>query len=103
VRVKLRELAYARTGDKGDNLNIGVLARDEPAYRTLKERLTAEVVRDYLSPFVEGPAIRYDLPNLGAFNFLLSKALSGGATRSLRFDFMGRSLAEVLLEMELDV
>jgi hypothetical protein len=103
VRVKLRELAYARTGDKGDNLNIGVLARDEAAYLTLRERLTAEVVREHLSPFVEGPVIRYDLANLGGFNFLLRKALSGGATRSLRFDFMGRSLAEVLLEMELEV
>lgn len=103
MRVKLRDVAYARTGDKGDNLNIGVLPRDEAAYNALREKLTAEVVLDYLSPVVEGPAIRYDLPNLRAFNFLLKKALSGGATRSLRFDFMGRSLSEILLEMELDI
>lgn len=103
MKVKLRQLAYARTGDKGDNLNIGVLARDEAAYRTLKEKLTAQVVQDYLRPFAEGPVTRYELPNLGAFNFLLRRALAGGATRSLRFDFMGRSLAEALLEIELDI
>lgn len=103
MRVKLRELAYARTGDKGDNLNIGVVARDEAAYQTLKEKLTTEVVQEYLAPFAQGPVMRYELPNLGAFNFVLSKALSGGATRSLRFDFMGRSLSEVLLEMELQI
>lgn len=103
VKVKLRSLAYARTGDKGDNLNIGVLARDEAAYQSLKTRLTARVVQEYLAPFAQGEVVRYDLPNLGGFNFLLRQALAGGATRSLRFDFMGRSLAEVLLEMELDI
>ncbi len=103
MRVKLRQMAYARTGDKGDNLNIGVLPRDEAAYNSLRESLTAEAVRQHLSPLVEGTATRYDLPNLKAFNFLLKKALSGGATQSLRFDFMGRSLAEVLLDMELEV
>ena len=103
MRVKLRQIAYARTGDKGDNLNIGVLPRDEASYNTLRESLTAEVVRRHLSPLVEGPVTRYDLPNLKAFNFLLTKALSGGATQSLRLDFMGRSLAEVLLDMELEV
>jgi len=103
MRVKLRELAYARTGDKGDSLNIGVLARDERAFSVLREKLTAEAVAEFLSPFVRCEVVRYELPNIGAFNFLLRRALSGGATKSLRFDFMGRTLGEALLEMELEI
>lgn len=95
----MRELAYARTGDKGDSLNTGVLARDEQAFSTLKEKLTAEAVAEYLRPFVQGEVIRYELPNIGAFNFLLRRALSGGAAGSPRFDFMGQALGEVLLEI----
>lgn len=97
--IRLGDLAHARSGDKGDRSNIGVVARDARTYALLAGRLTAEAVAEYLRPLGAGPVVRYELPNLNAFNFIIERALSGGASRSLRIDSQGKSLATILLEM----
>lgn len=102
-RMKLRELAHARSGDKGDTCNVGVVARDARAYALLREHLTAERVRIYFDGLVAGGVVRYELPNVRALNFVLRGALGGGGTRSTRLDAIGRALADALLELELDL
>jgi hypothetical protein len=102
-RVRLCTIAYARSGDKGDHANIGVAARSPAAYAYLREVLTANRVRGFFQDLVEGDATRYELPNLLAFNFLLYNALGGGGTLSLRVDHQGKTLAQGLLTMEIEV
>ena len=102
-RTRLGTIAYARSGDKGDDANIGVAARSAEAYAFLRETLSANRVRAFYRDRVAGPVVRYELPNLLAFNFLLRHALGGGGTLSLRVDHQGKTLAQGLLTMELDV
>jgi hypothetical protein len=102
-RVRLGTIAYARSGDKGDHANIGVAARSPEAYAYVRETLSAKRVRAFFRDLVAGPVARFELPNLLAFNFLLSNALGGGGTLSLRVDHQGKTLAQGLLTMELDV
>ncbi|TVR18564.1 MAG: hypothetical protein EA396_14610 [Anaerolineaceae bacterium] len=99
---RLYDLAFGRSGDKGDIANISIIARDSAAYRTLKTHLTAERVHDYFGDMVRGEVIRYELDNIEALNFVLHGALDGGGTRSLRIDGLGKSLAGALLYMEWD-
>lgn len=96
------DLAYGRAGDKGDIANISVIARSSAAYATLKRALTAERVQARLADLARGPVIRYDLDNIEALNFVIHHALDGGATRSLRIDPLGKSLATVILSMSVD-
>jgi hypothetical protein len=102
-RVRLSTIAYARSGDKGDHANIGVAARSPAAYAYLRELLTAKRVRGFYQDLIEGDVTRYELTNLLAFNFVLHNALGGGGTLSLRVDHQGKTLAQGLLTMELDV
>jgi hypothetical protein len=97
--VRLGDLAHARSGDKGNRANIGVVAFDAACYAWLEENLTATGVADYLRPLGIGAVRRYELPNLRAFNFVIDDALAGGASRSLRLDSQGKALAVALLEM----
>jgi hypothetical protein len=97
--VRLGDLAHARSGDKGNRANIGVVAFDAACYAWLRENLTASGVADYLRPLGIGAVRRYELPNLRAFNFVIDDALAGGASRSLRLDSQGKALAVALLEM----
>lgn len=99
--IKLHEIAYARSGDKGSSANIGVIARTDADYDFLKEYLTAERVQAYFKPLGVTKTVRYELPNLNAFNFVLYDILAGGASRSLRIDSQGKALGQVLLEMEI--
>ena len=99
VEVPLIRLAWARSGDKGDLANIGVIARDPRLVAVLARELTAQRVADWLSHLIKGPVQRYALPGLGAFNFVLQGALGGGGTASLRNDPQGKSYAQILLEM----
>lgn len=99
--VRLGDLAHARSGDKGNNSNIGVVARDEASFRWLREHLTEAVVAEFLKPLDPGPVRRYELRNLHAFNFVIERALSGGASRSLRLDTQGKALGVALLELRL--
>jgi hypothetical protein len=102
-RSRLGTIAYARSGDKGDHANIGVAARSPEAYAFLREVLSGQRVRAFFRDLVGGRVVRYELPNLLAFNFLLHNALGGGGTLSLRVDHQGKTLAQGLLTMELDV
>ena len=79
--VRLGDLAHARSGDKGDRANIGVVAFDPACYAWLKDHLTEACVADYLRPLRVGPVRRYEVPNLLAFNFVIESALGGGASR----------------------
>jgi hypothetical protein len=99
--VRLGDLARARSGDKGDRSNIGVVARDAAAYAWLEPRLTESAVAAFLGPLGIGAVRRYELPRLFAFNFVIDHALAGGASRSLRLDTQGKALGTILLEMTL--
>ncbi|MBI3708488.1 MAG: DUF1446 domain-containing protein [Proteobacteria bacterium] len=99
VWVKLIDLAYARSGDKGDDSNIGVIARKPDYLPALCAGLTAARVRDWMAHLAQGPVERFELPGLGALNFVLHQALGGGGMASLRSDPLGKSFAQILLEM----
>jgi hypothetical protein len=101
--IPLRDIAFARSGDKGDSANIAVFGRSTAAYLWMREKLTAKVVEDYFQPLGVGSVVRYDVPNLEALNFVLPHALGGGGSRSLRIDAQGKTLGMALLEMKLEV
>ncbi len=99
--VRLGELAHARSGDKGNTANVGVVANDAASHAWLDTHLTEAVVADFLRPMGIGLVRRYPLPNVQSFNFVIAKALAGGASRSLRLDTQGKALAAALLELQL--
>jgi hypothetical protein len=99
--MQLRELAHARTGDKGNTSNISVIAYDPGDFAFLCEHVTADRVKAHFADVVHGCVERYELPGLGALNFVLHDTLGGGVTRSLALDAHGKSLSSCLLEMEL--
>ncbi len=101
--VPLRRICYGRSGDKGDTCNIGIVARSESIYRWIRTELTAERVREYFGQICQGPVQRYEIPNLLALNFLLHQSLGGGGTVSLRIDPQGKTLADALLAMTVEV
>ena len=101
--VPLIALAYGRSGDKGDSANIGVLARRPEFVPLLRRWLTADVVQRYFAHFVQGTVTRYELPGLHGFNFLLTQALGGGGMASLRYDPQGKMLAQILMDLPIDV
>lgn len=94
--MRLGRLAHTRSGDKGSNSNIGVIAYDQKGYEYLKEHLTAQKV----SKFFGVRAVRYDLDNLLAFNFILYGILEGGASLSLQWDVQGKGFGQEILEMD---
>lgn len=96
---KLKDIAYGRSGDKGADANIGIIAYNEEDYEVLQKMLTSEQVRAYFSELPIERVDRYELPNLWALNFVLVGALDGGGSRSLRSDAQGKGLAQQLLEM----
>src|SRR3954468_15667369 len=96
---RLGDLAHARSGDKGNRANIGVVANDASCYAWLGKHLTEAAVADYRRPLGIGAVRRYELPKIHAFNFVIDEALAGGASRSLRIDSQGKALAVALLEM----
>lgn len=95
----LREIAYARSGDKGDSANVAVFARSPAAYMWLRDHLTATQVEEFFRPLGVGSVVRYEVPNLEALNFVLPHVLGGGGSRSLRIDAQGKTLGMALLEM----
>ncbi len=101
-RVPLIQLAHARSGDKGDTVNVGVIARRPEWYPLLADRLTTERVKAHFGDMV-GEVQRFDLPNLNALNFLLHNALDGGGTLSLMTDAQGKTFSSALLRLEVDV
>jgi hypothetical protein len=101
--IPLREIAFARSGDKGSSANIAVFGRTPATYRWLHDHLTAAMVEEYFRPLGVGKVIRYDVPNLAALNFVLPNILAGGGSRSLRIDAQGKTLGMALLEMQVNV
>lgn len=101
--VPLREIAHARSGDKGNGANVGVVAYAPAGYDWLAAHLTAPVVEAYFKPMNVGRVERYEMPNIGALNFVLPNILAGGGSRSLRIDAQGKALGQALLAMPVDV
>lgn len=98
----LKDVAHARSGDKGNISNICLYARDPKDYELLKEQVTAEKVKEHFTGVVWGEVIRYDVPTLNGFNFVMKEALGGGATQSLRLDTLGKTMASALLRMKIE-
>ena len=103
MQVPLSRIAHTRSGDKGDTCNIGVIAYDERHYPVLVREVTADRVKRHFGDLVKGHVERFELPNLGALNFLLHQALGGGGTLSLRTDAQGKTFGAALLSMEIDL
>ncbi len=103
MKIRLIDIAHARSGDKGDTCNVGVIARREDFYPILVKYLTIERVRKHFADMVLGGIERYEMPNIWAINFLLHKALGGGGTRSLKNDAQGKTFSSAMLRMELDI
>lgn len=97
----LREIAHGRTGDKGNTCNVSVIAYDRRDYPHLAREVTAARVREFFAGVVEGDVVRYELPQLGALNFVMTRALGGGVTRSLSLDAHGKSLSSALMTLEI--
>jgi hypothetical protein len=97
----LREVAHTRAGDKGDTSNISVIAYEVEDYVLLERHITAARVKQHLGDLVPGAVHRFELPMLGALNFVLERALAGGVTRSLALDAHGKGLSSALLSMEI--
>jgi len=101
--MRLRELAHTRAGDKGDTSNISVIAYREADYPLLEQHVTAGRVKDFLADIVKGNVVRYELPGIGALNFVMYRALGGGVTRTLALDIHGKCLASAILDLELPI
>lgn len=98
---QLKNIAYARSGDKGAHVNIGVIAITSTDYAYLTSFLTEERVKTYFAALNPTRVIRYELPNLAALNFILEDVLDGGASLNLRIDAQGKALGQAILEMEI--
>ncbi|WP_138431090.1 AtuA-related protein [Fodinibius saliphilus] len=103
AKVKLIDIAHGRSGDKGDGSNVGIIARHPDLYSFLKRELTADVVKEHMKHICKGEVKRYELPNIGALNFVLHESLGGGGTVSLKLDAQGKTHASMLLRMDIDV
>lgn len=102
MRVKLLKIAHARSGDKGDTANIGLIALKSDFYLVLVKEVTAERVKRHFQGICQGPVERFELPNLNALNFLLHNSLGGGGTLSLRTDAQAKTFSAALLRMEIE-
>lgn len=103
MKVRLLDIAHARSGDKGDTANVGVIALRPEWYPVLQRVLTKQRVANHFQGMITGDVDRYELPNLGAVNFLLHGALGGGGTLSLKTDAQGKVYSTAMLRMVLDV
>jgi len=103
VKVQLVKVAHARSGDKGDTANVGVIALREDIYPILVREVTKERVKNHFKGICKGEVERFELPNLGALNFLLHESLGGGGTLSLMTDAQGKTFSTALLRMEIEI
>jgi hypothetical protein len=103
MKVQLVKLAHARSGDKGDTANIGLIALQDEFYPVLVREVTAERVKRHFNGICKGDVERFELPNLGALNFLLHESLGGGGTLSLMTDAQGKTFSTALLRMEIHI
>lgn len=103
MKVPLWRVAFARSGDKGDTANVGLIAYTDTVYPILVQSVTAERVKEHFNGICQGSVKRYELPNLRALNFLLHESLGGGGTVSLMLDAQGKTFGVALLRMEVDI
>ena len=103
MRIQLAKLAHARSGDKGDTANVGLIALREDFYPLLVREVTADRVKEHFKGICLGEVERFELPNLGALNFLLHESLGGGGTLSLMTDAQGKTFSTALLRMEIEI
>jgi hypothetical protein len=103
VQIQLTNLAHARSGDKGDTANVGLIALQEDFYPLLVREVTAERVKEHFQGICKGEVERFELPNLGALNFLLHESLGGGGTVSLMTDAQGKTFSTALLRMKIEI
>jgi hypothetical protein len=103
TRVRLEDIAHARSGDKGDGSNVGLIAYTEAGYRLLQQELTALRVKAHFAAICHGEVERFEVPNLKALNFILHDSLGGGGSESVKTDAQGKTHGQALLRMELDL
>jgi len=103
MRVKLAAVAHARSGDKGDGSNVGLIASSPQLYEVIRREVTAARVKRHFAAICHGKVERFEVPNLNALNFLLHDSLGGGGTASLATDAQGKTHGQGLLEMEIDI
>jgi len=103
MKVQLLKLAHARSGDKGDTANIGLIALEKKYYPLIVREVTASRVKQHFAGICKGDVERFELPNLAALNFLLHQSLGGGGTLSLMTDAQGKTFSTALLRMEIEV
>jgi hypothetical protein len=103
MKVELLKLAHARSGDKGDTANVGVIALRDEFYPILEREVTAEKVKEHFGEIVKGDVERFELPNLKALNFLLHESLGGGGTLSLMTDAQGKTFSTALLRLKIEI
>ncbi|CAM2007491.1 AtuA-related protein [Acanthopleuribacter pedis] len=102
-RVKLAEIAHARSGDKGDGSNVGLIAYSDRGFEILRDQVTIDRVKAHFAKICHGEVQRFEIPNLKALNFLLGDSLGGGGTESIKTDAQGKTHGMALLEMEVEV
>jgi hypothetical protein len=103
MQIQLTKLAHARSGDKGDTANVGLIAFSDAIYPILVREVTADRVKQHFKGICKGAVQRYELPNLGALNFLLHESLGGGGTLSLMTDAQGKTFSTALLRMKIEI
>src|SRR5579863_10146257 len=103
MKIQLLKIAHARSGDKGDAANVGVIAREERFYPVIQKALTTAIVKKHFKGICLGKVERYELPNLWALNFILHNTLGGGGTVSLKHDAQGKTLSAAILKLEINV
>ena len=102
TEIYLHEIAHGRSGDKGDTSNVCIFARDPKDYEWIRREVTVEKVKAYFGDMVKGEVVRYEVPSLHGFNFVMKHALGGGATHSLRLDTLGKSMGSAFLLMKIN-
>ncbi len=103
MKLPLRKLAHARSGDKGDGSNVGLIAQSAEAWTIIQEQVTAPAVKAHFASICRGSVLRYEIPTLRALNFILKDSLGGGGTESLKTDAQGKAHGQLLLYMEVEV
>ncbi|MCC6795827.1 MAG: hypothetical protein IT366_11985 [Candidatus Hydrogenedentes bacterium] len=103
MQIRLGDIAYARSGDKGSGATLGIIAYTAQGYEVLRDHLTADVMETYFEPMGAVSVKRYEVPNLHVLNFVMPEVLAGGGSRSLRIDAQGKAVGQVALEMPIEV
>lgn len=103
MEIYLNQIAHGRSGDKGDTSNVCIFAKESRYYEIIRREVTVERVKEHFKDMVQGEIIRYEVPSLEGFNFVMKHALGGGATHSLRLDTLGKSMGSAFLRMKLQV